>query len=424
MTYNSWDYMKLSEAIDINPRTPLKKGTIAKKISMQDLEEFNKKIRSYELSEFKSGGSKFQNGDTLLARITPSLENGKTAFVDILEDGEIGFGSTEFLVLRAKQGITDEEFIYYLSISPKFREIAIKSMTGTTGRQRVQADVLKNSFFKFPPLWEQKQIAKILSVLDEKIELNNQINLTIEEIAKTIFKHWFVDFEFPNENGEPYKSSGGKFKESEIGMIPVNWKLRSLDEIANYQNGLAMQKYRPENDEKSLPVVKIKELNKGFTDETSDRCRNDIDEKVIINDGDVIFSWSGTLLVKIWLGGKAGLNQHLFKVTSKKYPKWFYYYWTKHHLPEFIRIAEDKTTTMGHIKRTHLKEAKVVLPDDSLLNKFTLTFEPLVEKIIQLGIENRTLIYLRDSLLPKLMSGEIRIPEAEQEVEACLQKNS
>lgn len=370
-------------------------------------------------------GEKYPYIDTYCSEPKRIAQTGDVLMSVRAPVGDVNIATEEICIgrglcsLRMKNG--NNEYLYYLLKS--FNKYIVNQESGTVFGS-INKKQIENLELPFPNDNEQKRISDLLSTLDNKIYLNTKITQTLEKIAQLIFKHWFIDFEFPNENGEPYKSSGGKFKESEIGMIPVNWKLRSLDEIANYQNGLAMQKYRPENDEKSLPVVKIKELNKGFTDETSDRCRNDIDEKVIINDGDVIFSWSGTLLVKIWLGGKAGLNQHLFKVTSKKYPKWFYYYWTKHHLPEFIRIAEDKTTTMGHIKRTHLKEAKVVLPDDSLLNKFTLTFEPLVEKIIQLGIENRTLIYLRDSLLPKLMSGEIRIPEAEQEVEACLQKNS
>lgn len=370
-------------------------------------------------------GEKYPYIDTYCSEPKRIAQTGDVLMSVRAPVGDVNIATEEICIgrglcsLRMKNG--NNEYLYYLLKS--FNKYIVNQESGTVFGS-INKKQIENLELPFPNDNEQKRISDLLSTLDNKIYLNTKITQTLEKIAQLIFKHWFIDFEFPNENGEPYKSSGGKFKESEIGMIPVNWKLRSLDEIANYQNGLAMQKYRPENDEKSLPVVKIKELNKGFTDETSDRCRNDIDEKVIINDGDVIFSWSGTLLVKIWLGGKAGLNQHLFKVTSKKYPKWFYYYWTKHHLPEFIRIAEDKTTTMGHIKRTHLKEAKVVLPDDSLLNKFTLTFEPLVEKIIQLGIEKRTLIYLRDSLLPKLMSGEIRIPEAEQEVEACLQKNS
>lgn len=406
MTYNSWDYMKLSEAIDINPRTPLKKGTIAKKISMQDLEEFNKKIRSYELSEFKSGGSKFQNGDTLLARITPSLENGKTAFVDILEDGEIGFGSTEFLVLRAKQGITDEEFIYYLSISPKFREIAIKSMTGTTGRQRVQADVLKNSFFKFPPLWEQKQIAKILSVLDEKIELNNQINLTIEEIAKTIFEHWFVDFEFPNENGEPYKSSGGKLMESEIGSIPKNWQTSNLNEIIFITSGKRPKlKSETNNQEFCYPLIGASS-QMGFVNDYL------YDEKILI------IGRVGTLGVVQRFIKKCWPSDNTLVIKSD------YYNYVYQILKNIDYSALNRGSTQPLLTQTDIKNYKIIIPEHKVLQSYEKITGKLFEVIEKNKTENATLIKLRDTLLPKLMSGEIRVPEAEQEVEACLQKNS
>ena len=409
MSCNEWKESVLKDVIEFNPKETIKKGTLSKKVAMDKLDTFTRKISGYEETEFTSG-TKFRNGDTLLARITPCLENGKTARVDILEYNEIGFGSTEFIVMREKEGKTINDFIYYLSISPEFRNIAIKSMTGSSGRQRVQKDVLENVEIKLPPLEEQEKIANILSCLDDKIELNNEMNKTLEEMAQSIFKRWFVDFELPNEDGKPYKSSGGEMVDSEIGMIPKGWEVKSLDEIANFLNGLAMQKFRPlDTDEEFLQVVKIKELKQGSTSSDSDRCSINIDEKYIINDGDVIFAWSGSLDVRIWCGGKAGLNQHLFKVTSDDYPKWFYYLWVKNYLEQFIRIAADRATTMGHIKRSNLTEAKVLIPDDSTLKVMGYTLENLVCKFIENNIESKSLIDLRDRLLPKLMSGEISV---------------
>lgn len=192
----SWKEYKIGDAIQFNPKERIKKGEIAKKIAMEKLEPYTRKITGFEETEFTSG-TKFRNGDTLLARITPCLENGKTARVDILNKNEVAFGSTEFIVLREKIGITDNDFIYYLSISPEFRNLAIKSMNGSSGRQRVQKDVLEQCEIKLPSLKEQKAIAHILSTLDEKIETNNQINKKLEEMAQAIFKQWFVDFEFP-----------------------------------------------------------------------------------------------------------------------------------------------------------------------------------------------------------------------------------
>lgn len=246
------------------------------------------------------------------------------------------------------------------------------------------------------------RIASILFSLDRKIELNNKINADLEEMAQAIFKNWFVDF-------EPFKD--GKFVDSELGMIPEGWKVGTLTEIASYMNGLAMQKFPSENNEDSLPVLKIKELGQGFCGTDSDRCSCNIKDECKIHNGDVIFSWSGTLLVDVGCGGDCGLNQHLFKVTSKDYPKWFYYYWTKHHLQEFIHIAKDKAVTMGHIKRGHLEEAMVAIPDNDSMEKAHELFEPILSKMISLRLENSRLSLLRDTLLPRLMSGKLEVPQ-------------
>ena len=180
-----------------------------------------------------------------------------------------------------------------------------------------------------------------------------------------------------------------------------------LTDIATYLNGLAMQKYPAMG--KGLPVLKIKELGQGFVDNSSDRCSSDIKTDYIVKDGDCIFSWSGTLLVDLWCGGICGLNQHLFKVSSDKYPKWFYYMWTKHHLESFIHIAKDKAVTMGHIKRAELDKAEVFLPGWNAMNRLTSLFAPILQKIVSVRIQNRHLSILRDDLLPKLMSGELKI---------------
>ncbi|HEG9160041.1 TPA: restriction endonuclease subunit S [Staphylococcus aureus] len=400
---------KLKELLQVNPRMTLKKGSKAKKIAMENIKEFQKKIDNFTIEEFKSG-SKFQNGDTLLARITPCLENGKTAYVDILEDDEIAFGSTEFFVLRPIDNKLDSQFLYYLFRTKKVREIIIKSMTGTSGRQRAQKDSILEYECEVPTIEYQRKIAIILKNLDDKIEINKKIITNLEELSQTLFKHWFVDFEFPDEDGNPYKSSGGEMIDSELGKIPKGWIVKSLDEIANYINGLAMQKY-PANKEESLPIVKIKELKNGFTDDNSNRCTTEIPEKAKIDNGDIIFSWSATLLVKMWTGGKAGLNQHLFKVTSETFPKWFYYLWTKRYIEYFINIANDKATTMGHINRKHLSHAKVVLPTQLQLENFDKIFHNLLDKQLNTEEELKRLIDLRDTLLPKLMSGELEIPD-------------
>ena len=221
--------------------------------------------------------------------------------------------------------------------------------------------------------------------------ITGMLNNNLEQQAQALFKSWFVDF-------EPF---GGK--------MPDDWKVGNLLDIADYLNGLAMQKFRPENNDYGLPILKIKELRQGFCDNNSERCNSNIKEDYIIYDGDVIFSWSGSLLVDLWCGGKCGLNQHLFKVTSKKFDKWFYYAWTRYHLKSFIAVAADKATTMGHIKRNELEKAKVIIPTSEDYQKISKTLAPIYDMIIQNRIENTRLAQLRDTLLPKLMSGEIDV---------------
>jgi len=380
---SEWKEISLEKVAEVNPTERLPKGTLAKKIAMEILQPFTKKIVSYTIEEY-SGGTKFRNGDTIVARITPSLENGKTAFVDILDEDEIAFGSTEFIVLREKAGESDKQFLYYLSISPDFRDVAILSMTGSSGRQRVQTDVVKQHLFLLPPLPEQRAIASVLSSLDDKIDLLHRQNKTLEQMAETLFREWFVE----NPNSD--------------------WEERSLSSIGIFLNGLACQKYPPKNELDKLPVLKIKELRNGISDDC-DWCTSEIDDKYIVENGDVIFSWSASLMVKIWDGETCILNQHLFKVTSDEFPKWYYYLWSKFHLDQFIAIARAHATTMGHIKRGDLDEAMVLVPSEEEMELFTDAIEPIIEKIVTNNRQIRTLTALRDTLLPKLMSGEVRV---------------
>jgi len=230
----------------------------------------------------------------------------------------------------------------------------------------------------------------------------------LEKIAQALFKRWFVEFEFPDKNGKPYKSSGGKMIPSELGDIPEGWRVLPLDELSDFLNGLALQKYPPEDEENHLPVIKIKELKNGIT-ESTDKASNKIDPKYIIDYGDVIFSWSGSLEIALWNNGKGALNQHLFKVSSNRYPKWLYYYWVKAHMPNFKQIAHSKATTMGHIQRHHLSESLCLVPEDDQLKQFSDIQNPLISKIINNHRQINDLTHGRDTLLPKLMSGQLRI---------------
>ena len=385
---SEWKTIRAADFMEFNPRMNLKKGTIATKISMDKLQPYTKKIPETEQAEF-SGGTKFSNSDTIMARITPCLENGKTAFVDCLNKDEVAFGSTEFIVLRAKPGVSDAQFVYYLATSPEFRQVAIKSMVGSSGRQRVQQPVLENLELVVPELPKQKRIGGFLAAIDDKIALNAKINDNLYAQVKAIFSENFLNLDF----------------------LPDGWKTGNLLDIADYLNGLAMQKYRPKDSETGLPVLKIKELRQGICDANSELCSPSIKSEYIIHDGDIIFSWSGSLLVDIWCGGTCGLNQHLFKVTSNNYDKWFYYLWTAHHLDRFIAVAADKATTMGHIKREELEKAEVIIPSKCDYKRISTLIKPLYDLIISNRIENRKLTALRNTLLPKIMSGEIDVSD-------------
>ena len=270
---------------------------------------------------------------------------------------------------------------------------------------------------RIPPLPEQRRIAHILGTLDDKIELNRRMNETLDEMARAIFKDWFVDFgpaRAKMEDRDAYlpddiwKLFPDSLADSELGEIPEGWEVKALDEIANFRNGLALQKFRPKQNEDRLPVVKIAQLRSGYTKDGPWASAN-ITPECIIDDGDVVFAWSGSLMVKVWCGGQGALNQHLFKVTSAEYPKWLCFHYTNHHLPEFQRIAADKTTTMGHIKRHHLSDAKCVIPNQDLLSAMDGILDGLLVRSIAASVESRTLAAMRDTLLPKLVSGEVRI---------------
>ena len=313
-------------------------------------------------------------------------------------------------ILRPDLELVDPRYLaYFLKSDSSQKDINDNYRSGSVIPRVILKD-FKRLPVSIPSLPTQTAIAEILSSLDDKIELNNKINQELENLAQTLFKHWFIDFDFSNENGEPYRSSGGVIVESEFGKIPKGWKVQSLDKIAEFLNGLALQKFPAANDKEYLPVIKIRELRQGITN-ASDKASVKIPSKYIIKNGDVLFSWSGSLVVDFWTNGLGALNQHLFKVSSSLFPKWFYYFWTKHHLEEFIAIAQSKATTMGHIQREHLSNAKVFVPYKEQMNSFNEILEPIVNQIIENRIENNSLINLRDTLLPKLITGELEVSD-------------
>ncbi|MGI5101825.1 restriction endonuclease subunit S [Treponema vincentii] len=331
-------------------------------------------------------GGKYKRNDTLLSNIRPY-------FKKIWLAKDEGACSNDVLIFRAKENY-HHDFLYYNLANDAFFEYAMKTSKGTKMPRGDKTAIKKYDIYDFDYITQQK-LTKTLRLLDDEIELKRQINANLEQQAQAIFKSWFIDF-------EPFG-----------GTMPDDWQKACLLDIADYTNGLAMQKYRPTSHEQGIFVMKIKELRQGFCDSSSELCSNTVNPFYLIHNGDVIFSWSGSLLVDFWCGGLCGLNQHLFKVTSNKYAKWFYYCWTKVHLHHFITEAADKATTMGHIKRENLAKAEVVIPTKQVY----LTVGDLLGQIYNLMIANRieinTLSALRDALLPKLMSGEIDVSKIE-----------
>ena len=311
------------------------------------------------------------------------------------------------------------EYVYY-NLKTQYHQLRNLS-SGV--RKNLNSNDIRNFEITIPDsVFTQKKISKILSDLDSKIELNNKINIELEAMAKLIYDYWFVQFDFPicEEQakamgrqeliGKPYKSSGGRmvFNAELKREIPEFFSLLSLLDIADFTNGIACQKYRPVGGEAAYHVIKIREMGDGITDKTELVSRQ-IPEKVVVNSGDVLFSWSATLDVKIWTGGTCGLNQHIFKVKSKKYPRSYYYFELLQYLQHFKMVAELRKTTMGHITRDHLKQSRISTPTSELIDKLHQKLNPMIEKIIKGQEENNKLSELRDWLLPMLMNGQVKV---------------
>lgn len=327
-------------------------------------------------------------GDILFSTVRPNQKH-----YGIIEAGtENLLVSTGFTVVTVDTTIADPYFIYYyLTQSSVIESLQAIAEQSTSTYPSIKPSDIEDIELDLPEPETQKKIGSTLRMLDRKIALNEEINDNLYAQAKAIFDNHFIN----------------------IDAIPAGWRKGNLLDIANYLNGLAMQKFRPQGHEIGLPVLKIKELRQGSCDDSSELCSLSIKPEYIIHNGDVVFSWSGSLLVDIWCGGTCGLNQHLFKVTSDVYDKWFYYLWTAHHLARFIAIAADKATTMGHIKREELAKAEVLIPCEEDYTSFNSIMQPIFELIISNRIESRKLAALRDELLPKLMTGEIDVSDVQ-----------
>jgi len=318
---------------------------------------------------------------TDLSKETDTL--GYSAKVPKSKNGENYLHNQRVGLVQFKNDDADSDYLYWLMRTREYQGYIVGSASGTS-IMHTSPSRIEDYQFLIPPLPEQKAIAEVLSSLDDKIDLLHRQNKTLEQMAETLFRQWFVE----------------EAKE--------DWEERSLSSIATFLNGLACQKYPPKNDVDKLPVLKIKQLRNGFS-EDCDWCTTDVKPEYLIENGDVIFSWSASLMVKIWDGDNCILNQHLFKVTSDEFPKWYYYLWSKHYLEEFISISASHATTMGHIKRGDLDSAIVLVPTDDKITEFSEIQTPIIDKIIANNKQLKKLVSMRETLLPKLVSGEVKV---------------
>ncbi len=361
-------------------------------------------------------GYELREGDVVLAMDRPWIEAG-------LKYARIGSDDVPSLLvqrvscLRAKDGL-DQGYLFYLIGSHRFTDHVLSIQTGTAVPHISGPQILQFRYRPLP-LDGQRAIAAVLGSLDDKIEQNRRTARALERLARAIFRAWFVDFEpvkakaagatsFPSMPQAVFDALPSTFTDSDLGPVPEGWSTVPLSSIARFLNGLALQKFPPTGDGSDLPVIKIAELRKGSS-ASADLANASISAEYIIDDGDLVFSWSGTLEAVFWFGGRGALNQHLFKVTSAAYPLWWCLRWIEQHLPWFRTIASSKATTMGHIKRGHLDEAKVVVPSPQVLRAAEELIDPLIQQFSNLQVETRQLAALRDYLLPQLLDGQVPV---------------
>ena len=380
-----WVMKKLKDIADFNPRESLAKGTVAKKIGMDKLQPFCRDVLGYDLEQF-SGGTKFRNGDTIMARITPCLENGKTAKVSILDDGEVGFGSTEYIVFRAKNGV-DEDFIYYLVCSPLVRELAIKSMVGSSGRQRVQTDVVQNLEIMVPDYEKQRRISGLLKSLDDKIALNNAINNNLEQQAKTLYKDWFFDFSaFSTE-----------------GNLPDGWRMGTVGDIIQLHDSkrVPLSGAEREKMEKIYPYYGATSL--------MDYVDNYLFDGIYLllgEDGTVVDNLGFPILQYVY--GQFWVNNHAHIITGKEG-------FSVEELYLFFSLTNIKSIVTGAVQQKvsqqNLKKVPAIIPSKEALSAFDDLIQPIFAQIRNLRDENTCLADLRDTLLPRLISGEVDVSD-------------
>ena len=389
---SEWQTVRAADFMDFNPRLSIKKGTVATKISMDKLRPFTKVVPSVEQAEF-SGGTKFANGDTIVARITPCLENGKTAFVDCLKENEIAFGSTEFIVLRAKPGVSDSQFVYYLATSPEFRNVAIKSMVGSSGRQRVQQLVLENLKLTVPKLPEQEKIGRFLAELDDKIALNERVNDNLQQQAQALFKSWFLNY-------EPWD-----------GTAPNSWLHGKLGDYANIKRGGSprpIQEYLSDSGLRWLKISDVTGLQTPFIIDIKDHIIEEgLKKTVFLKAGSLVLSNSATPGIPKILDVDSCIHDGWLYFPESRFSNEYLYLYFKYIRQQLVNLSNG--SVFNNLKTDILKGYPTILPDEETLQRFDGIIKPMFLQMQNLTRESHDLMDLRDTILPRLMSGELDV---------------
>ena len=351
-----------------------------------------------------------KEGDILITRTSETIDELAMSCVAAKDYPSATYSGFTKRLRPKTEGITYHKYLAFYLRGKLFRK-AVTNNAFMTLRASFNEDIFSFLSLYLPEYKEQVKIGDMLYLMEQKIQLNKSICSELESMAKTLYDYWFVQFDFPDENGRPYRASGGEmvWNPQLKREIPKGWEVGNLYSIADFVNGLACQKYRPKDGDPGLPVIKIKEMHDGITTDT-EKVSAHIPEKNKVIDGDVLFSWSATLEVMYWFGGNGGLNQHIFKVNPKSYfSKEYVFEQLSAYVINFVKMAEARKTTMGHITTDHLEQSRIVLPPEAVIDKITLLLHPIHTKIGQLNQENRELIKLRDWLLPMLMNGQAQV---------------
>ena len=425
-----WNELPFSEAVLLNPATSLARGSVYPFVEMSAITAGAREVKCSEHREFTGGSSRFQDRDTLMARITPCLENGKLARFQAPEGEPVGHGSTEFIVIRGRPNVTDNDYAYYLTISHEVRSFAISQMTGTSGRQRVPTDALGGIAVSVPPLTEQKAIAAVLGALDDKIELSRRMNATLEAMARALFQSWFVDFDPVRAklDGRPPAAldpaTAALFpehlEESTLGHIPKGWEGAELGQIAHVIDCLHAKK--PERCDAGQLYLQLNNIrDDGLIDITDSFFVGAEDYQKWISRmeavaGDCVITNVGRVgaVGQIPEGVKAALGRNITGIRCKAefpFPTFLIECLVSESMREEIRLKTDSGTILDALNVKSIPKLRFVRPTREIGARFEELTRPVRRRMEQNISESRTLATLRDTLLPKLLSGELSVTE-------------